>query len=248
MAGADETNSPAAEVLEQGSQDRGRLETLSRSRGVRLAASGVLAAAAVAWALGGSGVSGLSSARGPGGQLPTSGSGDASASRVVAPSETEHKCQDEMDRDLRVAYNRGGASGDADTQSRAIATSLYRFARNPARTTKVPWARDVALTAPGAWTVVSRGRAATRQAWTSVSGRTGHYLLADLAASKGRYRVDDTVHIDCRSRLRDAKARTTHATWISVQARASAPCRSWWAVDVFLDERGRVARVTARTT
>ena len=153
-----------------------------------------------------------------------------------------------MDRDVRVAYNRGGASGDASAENKALAASLYRFARHPERSKDVRWARDVALTAPGAWRVVSRDGATTRHAWRTVSGRTGHYLLADLAASKGRYRVDDTVHMDCRGRFRDAKARASHATWISVQARTSTPCRSWWAVDVFLDERGRVARVTARTT
>lgn len=132
-------------------------------------------------------------------------------------------------------------------RARQLAASLYRFARNPAPAARVPWARDVALTAPGAWVVVPRSRAAHRTAWTTVSGRTGEYLLADLADSGGRYRADDTRHVDCRARPRAARTPAYGATWISVQALASVPCSSWWAVDVFLDEHQRIARVTVTT-
>lgn len=248
MAGTDENNDlSGSEVLEHGSHDPGRLGALGRSRTVRLAASGLVATAILGWFVMGPGVPGLSSSRSPADEPATAGTArDAPANPVIARDQGEGECESEQADGASAAgtADRDRTSRRANSRSRTLAASLYRFALNPSPARKVPWAQDVALTAPGAWVVVPRSRAATGNAWTTVSGRTGDYLLADLAASKGRYRVHDTIHPDCRSEPRVVSARPIDTSWISVQAPASVRCSAWWAVDVFLDERDRIARVT----
>jgi len=241
VAGTDENSAPESEVLEQGWQGSGRLETLGRSRGVRLAASGLLATAVLGWLFLGPGVPGLTSARVQ--TAETAGTDKAPAdpaSQVVPPDQRDHECKSEGGG----GSGRDAVGGRADAGSRALAAKLYRFARDPAGGTKVPWAQDVVLSTGNADRVlVPRTRVAGHDAWTSESG-TADFLLADLAASKGRYHVDDTVHLDCRSHPRAVATRRGEASWISVQALSSARCSAWWAVDVFLDGQDRIARVS----
>lgn len=250
MAGADENDAGASEVLVLGPRDPGRLSTLARSRAVRLAAGGLLATAAVGWMVLGAGASDPDASPPPAvGSVTPGAAGAASAAPGTARRQVPDECgSDRADR-ARMSHEtrRDVSLGSASTCNQALVGSLYRFARSPTPAVNLPWARDVALTAPGAWVVVPRSRAAHRSAWTAVSGRTGEYLLADLAHSGGRFRVDDTHHVDCLSRPRTARTPAFGASWISVQAHASVPCSAWWAVDVFLDERHRIARVSVST-
>jgi hypothetical protein len=250
VTGADENDAGASELLVRGPRDPGRLAALSRSRAVRLAAGGLLATAAVGWLALGAGEGDPSASPPPAvGSASPGGAGAESAAPDRERRQVEDDCvSDRIDRARKTELARRDVSiGRASTCSQELAGSLYRFARHPTPATNVPWARDVALTAPHAWVVLSRSRAAHRNAWTAVSGRTGEYLLADLAHSGGRYRTDDTRHVDCHSRPRTARTSAFGSSWISVQAHASVPCSAWWAVDVFLDERHRIARVTVTT-
>jgi hypothetical protein len=250
VTGADENDAGASEVLARGPRDPGRLAALSGSRAARLAAGGLLATAAVGWLVLGAGRGDRSVSPPPAVGSATPGEARAeSAAPGTERRQTQDECvSDRADSARKTERTRRDVSiGSASTCSRELAGSLYRFARHPTPGTNLPWAQDVALTAPGAWVVVPRSRAAHRNAWTAVSGRTGEYLLADLAHSEGRYRTDDTRHVDCHSRPRTARTAAFGTSWISVQAHASVPCSAWWAVDVFLDERHRIARVTVTT-
>ena len=129
MAGTDENSAPESEVLEQGWQGSGRLETLGRSRGVRLAASGLLATAVLGWLFLGPGVPGLTSARVQ--TAETAGTDKAPAdpaSQVVPPDQRDHECKSEGGG----GSGRDAVGGRADAGSRALAAKLYRFARDPA--------------------------------------------------------------------------------------------------------------------
>ena len=223
------------------------LESLGRLRGVRLAASGLLATAAIGWVLLGPGVAGLTPSGPPADEGATTGKARSEpASSVVPSTEGGHRCEHERGGGARTGYARDGGEGRATARSRSLAGSLYRFARAPAAGERVRWARDVALTAPTARLVVRRDQTTTREAWTTEAGPAGDYLLADLAASQGRYRVDDVRHVDCRSRVR-ASTGSAETAWISVQARGSVRCSAWWAVDVFLDDQERVTRLRVTT-
>jgi len=250
VAGPDQNDAGASEVLARGPRDPGRFAALGRSRAFRLATGGLLATAAVGWSVLGAGARDPDTSPPPAagsvtpGEPPAGSAAPGTARRPVQDACVSDRADgarktEQTRRDFRV--------GDASACSRELVGSLYRFARNPSPATQAPWARDVALTAPGAWVVVPRSRAARRNAWMTVSGHTGDYLLADLAHSGGRYRADDTHHVDCLSRPRTARTAAFGASWISVQAHASVPCSAWWAVDVFLDERHRIARVTVTT-
>jgi hypothetical protein len=250
VSGADENDAGASELLVRGPRDPGRLAALSRHRAVRLAAGGLLASAAVGWLV-------LGPGEGDPGASPPPAVGSATPGEAraesAAPDRERRQVRDECvsdgaDRARKVEPARRDVSmGRASTCSQDLVESLYRFARHPTPAANVPWARDVALTALGAWVVVPRSRVPHRNAWMAVSGRTGEYLLSDLAHSGGRYRTDDTRHVDCHSRPRTARTSAFGTSWISVQAHASVPCSAWWAVDVFLDERHRIARVTVTT-
>ena len=183
MAGTDDNDPPVSDVLEQGSQDPGWLESLGRLRGVRLAASGLLASAAIGWVLLGPGVAGLTPSSPPADEGATTGKARSEpASSVVPSTEGGHRCEHERGGGARTGYARDGGEGRATARSRSIAGSLYRFARAPAAGERVRWARDVALTAPTARLVVRRDQTTTREAWTTEAGPAGDYLLADLAA------------------------------------------------------------------
>jgi hypothetical protein len=96
--------------------------------------------------------------------------------------------------------------------------------------------------------------AASRSVSAAVAGRPATwmsptYQLAGLASARtDRLRIDDEHHVTCRGSPRMQVTGFEESDWVSVQPRVSATsCRGWWAVDLYLDERGRIEAVLVRS-
>lgn len=244
------------DVLEHGAAP-GRLSEWGRSRAVR--GVGVLVGtAALAWALAGADPLGSARPAAPADGQASRGSGAPdSPLAVLVPSErrdprrSDHECESDGPgggSGSAAASKRGRPAGLADRPGRSLAAAMRRFAAEPGPDAGVPWAPRVRVVAeaPGGTIVrLADDATVTRVGkWTTPS-----YLLADLAASPpATLRVDDEHHVTCRGQPRAQAAGLGGQPWVSVQPRVLAnACRGWWAVDLYLDGRGRVATVIVRS-
>jgi hypothetical protein len=242
----DDQQSGNHEVLEQGSSEGGRLEAWAASRRVRLTAVAAAAVVGMGWFLVGPGRPDAPGADAPGADAGavTARSGDAPDAPVIEPREADHECESERgSADARSAR----AKGDADRRSRALVRELRAFAEDPGAAAGVRWAPRVVVLGEGPVAVdrtVTARQADRRATWNDPS-----YLLSALAVAKpARLRVDAERHVTCRGLPRDQAAGFEGRTWVSVQPRIRADgCKRWWAVDLYLDGRGRVEAVLVRS-
>jgi hypothetical protein len=138
-----------------------------------------------------------------------------------------------------------GIALDAD---RAVADALFDFSRGVAPGPP-PVAAPVWLGVFGAEPAVAlSGREADHLGrWrTRTFGGSGDPvpLLDVLARSDGAYRVDVGPHRDCTGSVR---APANAFAWLrQVSITPTTPpesCRGWWAVDLFLDDTGRIGGI-----
>jgi hypothetical protein len=241
----DDQQSGNHEVLEQGSSEGGRLEAWAASRRVRLTAVAAAAVVGMGWFLVGPGQLETPGADAPAdGDAVTARPGDAPDAPVIEPREADHECESERGSgEARTAR----AKGDADRRSRALVRQLRAFAEDPGAAAGVRWAPRVVVLGEGPVAVdrtVTARQADRRSTWNDPS-----YLLSALAVAKpARLRVDAERHVTCRGLPRDQAAGFEGRTWVSVQPRIRADgCKRWWAVDLYLDGRGRVEAVLVRS-
>jgi hypothetical protein len=236
------------DVLEHGSAESGRLESWAASRRVRFSAVAALVVAVTGWLLVGPGLSSTPGARAPAdGRAVTAGSGtdgDAPDAPVIEPRTADHECESERgSADARSAR----AKGDADRRSRALVRELRAFADDPGAAAGVRWAPRVVVLGEGPVAVnrtVDARQANRRATWNDPS-----YLLSALAVAKpASLRVDAERHVTCRGLPRDQAAGFEGKSWVSVQPRVRDDgCTRWWAVDLYLDGKGRVEAVLVRS-
>ena len=143
--------------------------------------------------------------------------------------------------------DQGRPAGLADRDSRVLAHTMRRFAHDPGPEAGMPWADDVLVVAEGPVDVnrVVSAQAADRvETWTDPP-----YLLSPLASAPGaRLRVDDAHHVTCRGQPRMQAPGFEGWDWVSLQPRVlDNACRGWWAVDLYLDDDGRVRAVLLRS-
>ena len=172
------------------------------------------------------------------------------ASPAAAP--VAHKECDKEERSRRrdaVDPGTGGGrpAGLADRDSRRLARTMRAFAHDPGPRIGMPWADRVLVLAEGPVDVnrvVSAAAADLVETWTDPP-----YLLSPLAATSGsRLRVDDEHHVTCRGQPRMQAAGFEGRRWVSLQPRVlDNMCRGWWAVDLYLDDDGRVSAVLLRS-
>jgi hypothetical protein len=233
------------DVLQQGPAERGRLETWAASRRVRLTAVAAVVMAATGWFLLGAGTSG---SRAPADEravtVGADTGGDAPDAPLIEPRERDHECESEGGsgdaRSDRV-------EGDADRSSRALVKAVRRFAEEPGPAADVRWAPRVVVLGEGPVDVNRTVDA--RQANRPATWNDPSYLLSRLAVAKpATLRVDDQRHVTCRGLPREEAAGFAGQDWVSVQPRVrDNGCQRWWAVDLYLDGRGRVAAVLVRS-
>lgn len=235
------------DVLQQGSAERGRFETWVSSRPVRFTAVAAVVAAGMGWVLLGPGLSTTSGSRAPADERAvTVGSGtagDAPDAPVIEPRERDRECESEGESpDARSAR----AKGDADRRSRALVREMRGFAKEPGAAAGVRWAPRVVVLGEGPVDVNRTVDA--RQANRLATWNDPSYLLSRLAVAKpATLRVDDRRHVTCRGLPRDQAAGFEGQDWVSVQPRVrDNGCQRWWAVDLYLDARGRVEAVLVR--
>jgi hypothetical protein len=236
------------DVLEHGSAEGGRLETWAGSRRVRLTAVAAVAVAGMGWFLLGPGLASTTGSRAPADERAvTAGSGtagDAPDAPVIEPREADHECESEKgSADARSTR----AKGDADRRSRALVRQLRAFADDPGAAAGVRWAPRVVVLGEGPVAVnrtVEARQANRRATWNDPS-----YLLSPLAVAKpATLRVDSERHVTCRGLPRDRAAGFEGQDWVSVQPRIrDNGCQRWWAIDLYLDGKGRVQAVLVRT-
>lgn len=231
------------DVLEHGSAEGGRLETWAGSRRVRLTAVAAVAVAGMGWFLLGPGLSSTSGSGEPADEgAVTAGSGtagDAPDAPIVEPRAADHECESENGA-------AGAAKGDADRRSRALVRRLRAFADDPGAAAGVRWAPRVVVLGDGPVAVnrtVDARQADRRATWNDPS-----YLLSPLAVTRpARLRVDSERHVTCRGLPRDQAAGFEGRDWVSVQPRVrDNGCKRWWAIDLYLDGKGRVEAVLIR--
>ena len=171
------------------------------------------------------------------------------ASPVAAPVR-DREC-DKEDRpriDLVDPVTDGGRpAGLADRESRRLARTMRAFAHDPGPDAGMPWADRVLVLAEGPVDVnrvVSAAAADRVDTWTDPP-----YLLSPLAStSASRLRVDDEHHVTCRGQPRMQAPGFEGRAWVSLQPRVlDNMCRGWWAVDLYLDDDGRVSAVLLRS-
>ena len=241
------------DVLEHGSES-GRLAEWSRKRVVRGTATCLVVVGMLAWFVVGAGLAG-SSGRGEGvGEVAGTAASDGlqtpaavllhSARAGGGEGEGDHECESQAGGSEAPA---GRPAGRASARSHALVNAVRRLAAAPGPEAEVPWAPRVLVLAEGPVDVnrsVSAAAATRRATWTDPS-----YLLAGLAAARpDRLRIDDEHHVTCRGNPREQAAGFEGHEWVSVQPRVDRnDCIGWWAVDLYLDERGRVEAVLVRS-
>ncbi len=236
------------DVLQQGPAERGRLETWAASRHVRLTAVAAVVVVAAGWLLLGPSLSGTTGSRAPADvgvlSADTGTDGDAPDAPVIESRERDHECESEGgSADARST----SAKGDADRSSRALVKAVRGFAQRPGAAAGVRWAPRVVVLGEGPVDVnrtLDARQANRRATWNDPS-----YLLSRLAVAKSSgLRVDDQSHVTCRGLPREQAAGFEGRDWVSVQPRVRANgCKRWWAVDLYLDDRGRVEAVLVRS-
>lgn len=168
---------------------------------------------------------------------PSSGDAGAEAPRAAAS----------LDRFAAPVFTGDRPAGLADRDSRDLAGTMRRFAHDPGPAVGMPWAPRVLVLAEGPVAVnkvVTAAAADRRTTWTDPP-----YLLSPLAsAPRGRIRIDDDHHVTCRGSPRMQAPGFEGRDWVSLQPRVlDNMCRGWWAVDLYLDDRGRVDAVLLRS-
>jgi hypothetical protein len=181
---------------------------------------------------------------------PDAPSAAEQASPVAAPV-PDRKC-DKGERPRRPdrvdpVTDAGRPAGLADRDSRRLARTMRAFAHEPGPEAGMPWADRVLVLAEGPVDVnrvVSAAAADRVETWTDPP-----YLLSPLAStSAARLRVDDEHHVTCRGQPRTQAAGFEGRPWVSLQPRVlDNMCRGWWAVDLYLDDDGRVSAVLLRS-
>ena len=246
----DDQQSRDHDVLQHGTPEHGRLETLAASRPARLTAVVAVVLAGTGWLLLGPGMPGAPNPGAPGSGATTTASGADPSLDVPTGGSEHHECESERSGAAARAAARVAAArpaGVADRDSRALVRTMRRFAAAPGADAGVPWAPRVVVLGEGPVAVdrvVAAKQADRRATWTDPS-----YLLARLAVTRpARLRVDDETHLSCRGRFRAEAAGFEGQRWVSVQPRLRGNgCRSWWAVDVYLDYKGRVEAILTRS-
>lgn len=138
-----------------------------------------------------------------------------------------------------------GIALDAD---RAVADALFDFSRGVAQDPP-PVVAPVWLGVFGAEPAVAlSGREADQVGrWrTRTFGGSGDPvpLLDALARSGGAYRVDVGPHRDCTGSVRAPANAFAWLRQVSITPTTSPEaCRGWWALDLFLDDTGRIGGV-----
>lgn len=152
-----------------------------------------------------------------------------------------------LDRFAEPVFTGDKPAGLADRGSRDLARTMRRFAHHPGPAAGMPWAPRVLVLAEGPVAVnkvVTAAAADRRATWTDPP-----YLLSPLAsAPMGRIRIDDDHHVTCRGSPRMQAPGFEGRDWVSLQPRVlDNMCRGWWAVDLYLDDHGRVDAVLLRS-
>jgi hypothetical protein len=152
-----------------------------------------------------------------------------------------------LDRFAEPVFSGDKPAGLADRESRDLARTMRRFAHDPGPAAGMPWAPRVLVLAEGPVAVnkvVTAAVADRLTTWTDPP-----YLLSPLASAlMGRIRIDDDHHVTCRGSPRMQAPGFEGREWVSLQPRVlDNMCRGWWAVDLYLDDRGRVDAVLLRS-
>lgn len=139
--------------------------------------------------------------------------------------------------------------GIATDGDRSLANLLYGFSRGVAGA-RPPTARTLSLGMLGAApTMQLTGPDAQNLERWRVSPPHGGTadsvpVLAFLVESGGEYRVDQGPHPLCVGPVRQPAPDLTGLSQVSITPTAErASCLGWWAVDLFLDEAGRIQGV-----
>lgn len=135
---------------------------------------------------------------------------------------------------------------DASKDDHDIAALVYAFSREPSAN-HAPWAPQVIVLGVGgrARTTLSEQQAADPRRWRFAEPFADLSALDVLASSEGRYRVDLGPHPHCVGPVKPPPRVLDGRRQISITPRGALDsCLDWWAVDLFVDDAGRIEGVT----